>query len=396
MMVASKRTKTPAAFAAGLFLLSMLSGCMGVLDTTVSPRATLEVYPTLIQEGEMVTLDARESSAVEGIITGYSWDFGDGSTAETVVGFTSHAFPKHGQYIIRLTVTNDQGGTDDAVTTVLVNGAPVINLSMPPSVRAGDAALFDASQSYDPEGGQLTFSWDFDPDVDTNGDGEPANDLDALTPEVLLETEQSGMIYGVLRIDDNDGAFATESFELNVTTRTFKVVWVTEKFEVSWDEYLDQGQKWEGNMTPGDRGRILAFDAVLELDQDIAPPHDNFSLLVHIVDDNYRKTTHTEPGNYTTNEPARAEMSREGMNSPGQEGLFIADSADELLHLLLNDQDNRSGQGIWIWSVVAQQSEPDSFFGEPDPDPGNDWILTVEITVMRPSLTEVVTSAPSE
>ena len=140
-----------------------------------------------------------------------------------------------------MTVTNDQGGTDDAVATVLVNGAPVINISMPTSVRAGDSALFDASESYDPEGGQMAFSWDFDIKVDTNGDGDPLNDLDALTPEVLFDTTTSGMIHGILRIDDSDGAFATESFELNITTRTFNVVWVTETIDISWDEYLEQG-----------------------------------------------------------------------------------------------------------------------------------------------------------
>ena len=391
MMLASKQRRTSAVVAVGLFLMSMLSGCIDALDTTVTPRATLEAYPTLIQEGEMVTLDARGSSAVEGIITGYTWDFGDGSTAETVVGFTSHAFPKFGQYSIRLTVTNDQGGTDDAVATVIVNGAPVINLSMPPSVRAGDTALFDASQSYDPEGGLLTFSWDFDPKVDTNGDGDPENDLDALTSEVLLPTEKSGMISGILRIDDNDGAFSTEAFELNITTRTFKVVWVTEKVQISWDEYLEQGQSWEGNMTPGDNGRVIAFDAVLELDEEDVPPHDNFTLFVHIVDDNFRDNAQTE-GNYTNNQPVRAEITLGDMNTPGEEGLFVADSEEELVRLLLNDEGNSSGQGIWLWSVAAKQAEPDSLFGEFDPDPGNDWVLTVEITVSRPSLTEVATS----
>ena len=163
-----KRTKTSTVFAVGFVLISLLSGCLEALDTTVSPRATLEAYPTLIQEGEIVTLDARDSSAVEVIITGYSWDFGDWSTADTVVGFTSHAFPSHGQYTVRLTVTNDQGGTDDAVATILVNGAPIINLSMPTSVPAGDSALFDASNSYDQEGGQMAFSWDFDTKVDAN------------------------------------------------------------------------------------------------------------------------------------------------------------------------------------------------------------------------------------
>ena len=135
-----------------IMLLTLVSGCIGALDNTVDPRASLEAFPTLIQEGEMVTLDARDSSPVEGVLTTYAWDFGDGTTAETIVGYTSHSYLTYGQYTVRLTVTNDQGGTDDAIATVVVNGAPNINISMPKTVRAGDAALLDASASFDPEG----------------------------------------------------------------------------------------------------------------------------------------------------------------------------------------------------------------------------------------------------
>jgi PKD repeat protein len=377
-----------------LTLVSSLSGCVGALDTTVDPRAKLEAYPLLIQEGEMVTLDARESSPVEGVITGYTWDFGDGTTAETMVGFTSHAYTSFGQFTVRLTVTNDQGGVDDAIATIIVNGAPTINISMPATVRAGDAALLDASGCLDPEGGELTFAWDLHPAEDSDGDGDPTNDADADTPTVLLDTSTSGILNGVLRVDDASGAFAIQPFEVNVTTRTFKVVWVTESIQMNWDEYLEQGDTWSGNLTPGSQGRVMGFNAVLELDQDVAPPHDNFTLALHIVDENYKRTSNTEPGNYSTNDPARAEMEEEGFNQAGEDGLYTSDSAQDLLDLLLSSREGARGQGTWVWSVVAQQSDPDAFIGEIDPDPGNDWTLVVEVLIMRPSLTEVATSEP--
>ena len=379
-----------------VMLLAMLAGCLGALDTTVDPRATLEAYPTLIQEGEMVTLDARESSPVEGVITKYEWDFGDGTTAETVIGFTSHTYLAFGQYTVRITVTNDQGGTDDALATIVVNGAPVVNISMPATVRAGDAALLDASDSYDPEGNSLTYAWDLNTLVDSDGDGDSSNDADATTDTVLLDTSTSGLIFGSLRVDDGAGAFAVEPFEVNVTTRTFQVTWITETYEVSWDEYLDQGDSWSGNMTPGDIGRVLSFNAVLELDQDVAPPHDNFTLALNIADDNYNRRVATEAGNYSTNEPARAEMAEDGMNERGEDGMYTSDSAEALLRMLLNSRDSGNGQGTWVWTVVAQQSDPDAFIGEVDPDPGNDWTLTVEVIVMRPSLTEVALGNASE
>ncbi|MEC8681311.1 MAG: PKD domain-containing protein [Candidatus Thermoplasmatota archaeon] len=395
-MVALNSERALALVMVHVMLLGMVAGCIGALDTTVDPRATLEAYPTLIQEGEMVTLDARESSPVEGVITKYEWDFGDGTTAETVIGFTSHTYLAYGQYTVRITVTNDQGGTDDALATIVVNGAPVVNISMPATVRAGDAALLDASNSYDPEGNPLTFAWDLNTLVDSDGDGDSSNDADETTETVLLDTSTSGLIYGSLRVDDGAGAFAVEPFEINVTTRTFKVTWITETYEVSWDEYLDQGDSWSGNMTPGDIGRVLSFNAVLELDQDVAPPHDNFTLGLNIVEDNYNRRVATEPGNYSTNEPARAEMAEDGMNERGEDGLYTSDSAEALLRLLLNSRDSGNGQGTWVWTVVAQQSDPDAFIGEIDPDPGNDWTLTVEVVVMRPSLTEVALGNASE
>lgn len=376
-------------FAGHLLLLSALAGCMGALDSTIDPRATLEAYPTLIQEGEMITLDARESSPIEGVITNYAWDFGDGTTAETLVGFTSHTYFAYGQYTVRLTVTNDQGGTDDASASIIVNGAPSINISMPKSVRAGDVALLDASNSYDPEGDDLTFSWDLNTAEDSDGDGDPMNDADATSSEVFVDTAASGVINGMLRVDDAAGAFAFEPFELNITTRTYQVKWVTETLDLTWGEYLNQGETWSGNVTPGDSGRVMALHALLELDQDVAPPHDNFTLALNIVDDGFRMSVDTEAGNYTTNEPAQAEMSVEKMNPRGEDGLYTSDSPDALIAFLLQGAAGERGQGLWIWSVVAQQSDPDPVIGEFDPDPGNDWTLAVEVVIMRPSLTEV-------
>ena len=192
----------------------------------------------------------------------------------------------------------------------MVNGAPSINITMPATVRAGDAALLDASNSMDPEGDTLTFAWDLNTAEDSDGDGDPTNDADETTPTVLLDTSTSGLLFGMLRVDDAAGAYAVEPFEVNVTSRNFKVVWVSETIEVSWNDYLDQGESWSGNMTPGDKGRAMGFSAVLELNQDVAPPHDNFSLALNIVDDRYKRTVNTEAGNYSTNEPAASRNER--------------------------------------------------------------------------------------
>ncbi len=373
-----------------MILTSGLSGCINALDSTVDPRASLQAYPLQIQEGEMVTFDARESSPVEGLITNYKWDFGDGSLAETVVGFTSHAYPEFGVYTVRLTVVNDQGGEDDSTATISVNGAPLVNLSIPEVIRAGDSVFLDASNSIDPEGGELDFVWDLNLNNDSDGDANNRNDIDANGATVLAPTDKSGNISCSLTITDMQGATITEIFTLEITTRRFEVTWMSQEIEYSWEEYLEQGGEWQGNITPGDGGRILSFEALLELDPDLVAPQDNFTLILAITEDGYRKSANTEGGNLTNNESTSAMIEGENINPLGNNGTIEADSRAQLLEILLSQSGARKGQGNWTLTVIAQQAEPDPVIeGFPDPDPGNDWKLTIRIIVLVPKVVEI-------
>ena len=67
-----------------LLLVQLLAGCTSVLDDTVEQRATLTATPSDIQQGEEVTFDARDSDAIEGVITEFAWDFGDGTEITTL------------------------------------------------------------------------------------------------------------------------------------------------------------------------------------------------------------------------------------------------------------------------------------------------------------------------
>tara|TARA_B110000438_G_scaffold105733_1_gene104080 strand:+ start:1706 stop:2890 length:1185 start_codon:yes stop_codon:yes gene_type:complete len=392
MLVAKKMRGTPSllVLTALMILTSGLSGCINALDSTVDPRASLQAYPLQIQEGEMVTFDARDSSPVEGLITNYKWDFGDGNLVETVVGFTSHAYPVFGVYTVRLTVINDQGGEDDSTATISVNGAPKANLSIPEVIRAGDSVFLDASNSIDPEGGELDFAWDLNLNNDSDGDTNTRNDIDANEATVLAPTNKSGNISCSLTITDMQGASVTEIFTLEITTRRFEVTWMTQEIEYSWEEYLEQGGEWQGNITPGDDGRILSFEALLELDPDLVAPQDNFTLILAITDDGYRKSANTEGGNLTNNESTSAMIEGEDINPLGENGTIEADSKEQLLEILLSQSGARKGQGNWTLTVIAQQAEPDSLIeGLPDPDPGNDWQLTIKIIVLIPKLVEI-------
>ena len=379
----------------GLFLIAVLltvslAGCLGALDSSTKPRATLEVYPLLIQEGEMVTFDARDSDAIEGIITAYRWDFGDGEKAETVTGFTSHIYDFYGAYTVSLEVENDQGGIDEAFTIVTVNGAPTIQLTYPENPRAGDAVLLDASSSSDPESGQLSFQWDLDWATDSDGDGDGRNDIDSTEPQTLLMTNTSGLYAGSLTIDDGQGGVVTEVFEINVSARQFNIEWKERVVQQSWSDYLDEGEEWTEEIIPGQQGRILSFEAILELENDIIQPYDNFSLVISIPGDGFKEEAETEGGNITQSENAKATIVANDLNSKGLNEVIEADSEEMVLQMILDRPGQNFGQSPWALFVRAIQTNPDSTVELlPDPDPGNDWTLTLRIVIHEPIITEI-------
>ena len=92
-------------FIGALLLVQLLTGCTGVLESTVEPRAALTATPTEIQQGEEVTFDARASDAIEGVITEYSWDFGDDNTSSDS-SVVEHAYADSGLFSPSLTVSD--------------------------------------------------------------------------------------------------------------------------------------------------------------------------------------------------------------------------------------------------------------------------------------------------
>lgn len=62
--------------------------------------------------------DGGGSSDNDGSITGYAWNFGDGSTGSGVTA--SHSYAAAGGYTVTLTVTDNGGATDDAVESITV------------------------------------------------------------------------------------------------------------------------------------------------------------------------------------------------------------------------------------------------------------------------------------
>ncbi len=69
-----------------------------------------------------VAFDARGSTDIDGTITAYEWDFGDGSSATG--SQVSHTFNGATQYLVRLVVRDDRGAQAAATTTIQVGAPP--------------------------------------------------------------------------------------------------------------------------------------------------------------------------------------------------------------------------------------------------------------------------------
>lgn len=68
-------------------------------------------------------------------VVDYSWDFGDGATADVAVPVTAHAYADAGTYTVRLTVTSGTGTTDTETTQVEVGIPAIIGLRGPTRTR---------------------------------------------------------------------------------------------------------------------------------------------------------------------------------------------------------------------------------------------------------------------
>jgi PKD repeat protein len=93
--------------------------------------------------GLSCSFDGRGSTDPDGTVTGYSWDFGDQSAAESVP-VVSHAFPAAGVYQVGLTVTDDDGATGQVTQEVKVTDAPPP--PTPPAFRAAAASDVNTSK----------------------------------------------------------------------------------------------------------------------------------------------------------------------------------------------------------------------------------------------------------
>ena len=155
-----------------------------------------------------VAFDGSTSADPDGTIASYSWNFGDGTAASTVVKPT-HVYAAAGSYNVTLTVTDNQGATSQVTHAVVVaaptNKPPVASFTSAP---VNLTVSFNASASADPDGTIASYAWSF-------GDGTTGTGVTASHTYA-----SAGTFTVTLTVTDNQGATNTASASVLVNPAT--------------------------------------------------------------------------------------------------------------------------------------------------------------------------------
>jgi YVTN family beta-propeller protein len=98
----------------------------------IVPNQPPEASLTTKAKGFEATLDGAAASDPDGQVATYSWDFGDGQSAQTTSPTVEHTYEKVGEFTAKLTVTDNEGCSTGLVftgTTASCNGSGVASAS---------------------------------------------------------------------------------------------------------------------------------------------------------------------------------------------------------------------------------------------------------------------------
>ncbi len=169
-------------------------------------------------------LDGSQSTDEDGQVVGFSWTQVSGNPASITFPNQSQSlvtFSQPGTYVFQLKVVDDDGATDEDTVTYIVTKPD----NKPPQAHAGPAqdilvtnnnnneAILNGSNSFDPEGGLLTFIWKFE-----DGPNEPV----IVNPDLDI-TKVTGLVEGdykfSLRVKDDAGQSAVDTTSLKVKVK---------------------------------------------------------------------------------------------------------------------------------------------------------------------------------
>jgi chitodextrinase len=159
-----------------------------------------------VSVGDTVAFDGSGSSDLDGTITGYVWNFGDGtSSSGMLVNHIYNSSSASGLYTVNLTVTDNDGATGSDTAILNVDGpnqAPVANAGPDQSADVGDTVAFDGSGSSDLDGTITGYVWNF-------GDGASSSGM--LVNHIYSSASASGLYTINLTVTDDEGVTGNDT-----------------------------------------------------------------------------------------------------------------------------------------------------------------------------------------
>ena len=177
--------------------------------TGIAPTARFTFVPTDPAAFTDVRFDGSASTAGLGaIITGYLWDFGDGTTGTGAA--PTHRYSSTGSFFVKLTVTDSNGlsNTSEPQTVTVGAGDPPTArmIFSPTQPSATDTVFFNATQSTAGAGHRIvSYRWSW-------GDGTTGS---GATTSHKYAT--AGTYVVVLTVTDEVGQISTVTVEVTIT-----------------------------------------------------------------------------------------------------------------------------------------------------------------------------------
>jgi len=149
---------------------------------------------------------AVAASDPDGEVARLQVDLGDGNTTEALANASFHRYAQPGTYLIAVRAFDNLGAVNETTVLLFVLNRPPDARAQPPYVfvEVGQKVTLDASASADPEGGPLTFVWQF-------GDGASANG-----PTTTHAYASPGIFTATLNVTDERGASSIISVRVTV------------------------------------------------------------------------------------------------------------------------------------------------------------------------------------
>ncbi len=182
------------------------------------PIADFQYSPLSPTVGEIVVFNGTSSLDLDGLVTGFAWDFDADGQIDSTAPLAETTFESAGPHDVTLTVT-DNDGNSDRITLAITVASPVPESTgiippiadfayLPAQPDPGAIVLFNATLSTDADGQIAAFAWDFD------ADGQ----IDATAAIIDYVFDEEGVFGVSLTVTDTDGATDTLIRQVTVGT----------------------------------------------------------------------------------------------------------------------------------------------------------------------------------